>query len=214
MQSGTQAEGNSRFRVSGRTLDRVEQLITVPLYLFLTVRVWPTEFSVAGAYPLILLASEGSALLFLLIRRSTDRVTGQLWAWAVAAGGSATALLVRPGGEPLHIETALVLALAGCFMQVAAKLSLRRSFGLVAANRGVKTGGVYRFIRHPMYAGYATTQLGFLLYAPTLWNAGVYLVTWSLFMARIRAEEDILARDPAYREFSERVRYRLLPWIY
>ena len=104
--------------------------------------------------------------------------------------------------------------LFGVFLNLSAKLTLRRSFGVVAANRGVKIGGPYRLIRHPMYAGYTLTQLGFLLSGPTLWNLGLYGLALSLQIARILAEERILSNDPAYAEMSGRVRYRLVPYVF
>ena len=37
------------------------------------------------------------------------------------------------------------------------KLSLGRSFGLMPANRGVVSTGMYRLVRHPIYLGYLVT---------------------------------------------------------
>jgi protein-S-isoprenylcysteine O-methyltransferase Ste14 len=94
------------------------------------------------------------------------------------------------------------LMVVGLCLNTAAKLTLRRSFGVVAANRGVKVSGPYRLIRHPMYAGYALTQIGFLLSGPTLWNFTIYALAFSIQIARIRAEERILNNDPAYSAMS------------
>src|SRR5438093_1166549 len=84
-------------------------------------------------------------------------------------------------------------------------------FGLAAANRGVKRAGPYRLLRHPMYAGYALTQIAFLLLNPGLWNLAVYALSWGVQVLRIRAEERVLLEDPAYRAYAGEVRYRLLP---
>ena len=97
---------------------------------------------------------------------------------------------------------------------IGAKLSLQRSFGLVAANRGVKVSGMYVFVRHPMYAGYMMTHIGFFLFAPTLQNFAVYAATWTLLIMRVFAEERILSQDVTYREFQSRVPYRLLPGVF
>jgi protein-S-isoprenylcysteine O-methyltransferase Ste14 len=103
-----------------------------------------------------------------------------------------------------------LLALGGFALQISAKLTLRRSFGIVAANRGVKVGGPYRFVRHPMYAGYVMTHVGFLLHNPSLWNFGVYGLAFGCQVARILAEERVLLQDQGYRDFAARTRYRLL----
>ena len=64
--------------------------------------------------------------------------------------------------------------LLGLLVQIAAKLALWRSFGVVPANRGVKTRGPYRLLRHPMYAGYTLTHIGFLIGFPSLSNTLLY----------------------------------------
>ena len=102
----------------------------------------------------------------------------------------------------------------GLAISIAAKLFLNRSFGIVAANRGVKSGGPYRLVRHPMYLGYITTQVGFLIDNFTLLNALLYAGSWTLQILRIREEEGILAKDDIYAAYSQRVRWRLLPGVY
>jgi protein-S-isoprenylcysteine O-methyltransferase Ste14 len=104
--------------------------------------------------------------------------------------------------------------IAGLLLNISAKVALNRSFGLAAANRGVKRAGPYRLLRHPMYAGYAMTQIAFLLLNPCLWNLGVYALSWSVQILRIRAEEKVLLEDPAYRAYAGEVRFRLLPGVY
>jgi protein-S-isoprenylcysteine O-methyltransferase Ste14 len=103
-----------------------------------------------------------------------------------------------------------LLALGGFALQITAKLTLRRSFGIVAANRGVKVNGPYRIVRHPMYAGYVMTHIGFVLHNPSLWNVSIYTLGFGFQLARILAEERILLQDRDYRDFAARTPYRLL----
>jgi protein-S-isoprenylcysteine O-methyltransferase Ste14 len=49
---------------------------------------------------------------------------------------------------------------------------------------------------------------------PSLMNAGIYAFGLVLQVVRIGREERVLMRDPAYRAFAARVRYRMLPGIY
>ena len=86
--------------------------------------------------------------------------------------------------------------------------------GLVPANRGVKSGGPYYFVRHPMYAGYTLIHIGFLLGFPSLQNFLLYLTTFLIELARLMREELVLNNDPVYRDYAVRVRYRLLPGIF
>ena len=165
---------------------------------------------------LVLLVSEGSVVAFVLIRRFTNDVSYKVGDWLVALLGTTAPLLIRPtGGEPLiPVAFCMALILAGLALQIAAKLTLRRSFGVVAANRGVKMGGPYRFVRHPMYAGYFMTQIAFLLANPSIWNVAVYVVAFSLQVRRIFVEERILNHDPSYRALAAAVPYRLAPGIF
>lgn len=109
------------------------------------------------------------------------------------------------------VSTALIFV--GAIIALGAKLSLRRSFGIVPANRGVKRGGLYRFVRHPMYSGYMINQLGFLLFNFSLWNVAIYAVAWLCFWIRAREEEKFLSQDPEYREYASQVKSRLLPGV-
>lgn len=197
-----------------RVLDLFEQVAVLALYTWLVIRLWPAEFSPSNWYPVLLLLSEGLVVLLLLIRRPTDRISTRGVDWALAVGGTFVVLLVGQGGPQLHGPLGAMLMLIGLVIHVGAKLSLLRSFGVVAANRGVKAGGLYRLVRHPMYAGYMLTHAGFLLVAPSLWNLAVYAVAWAFLIARIYAEEKVLSEDPAYRALKDRVRYRLLPGLF
>ena len=109
---------------------------------------------------------------------------------------------------PSQIATALMFA--GMIIQISAKAALWRSYGLVPANRGVKTGGPYRFVRHPIYAGYTLTHIGFLLGFPSLQNFVLYLTVFFIEVARLLREELILNQDPLYRDYATRVRYRMI----
>ena len=62
--------------------------------------------------------------------------------------------LVAPGVTSLAPD-ALVgfLRRIGLLVVVAGKISIGRSFGLIPANRGIVSSGLYRLVRHPIYLG-------------------------------------------------------------
>jgi len=200
---------------SRRRLDRFEQLSVLVLYGWLLSRLWP-EAAAAGGYlaVLLLLLSEGLVCVLLVIRRPTSNISVNLEDWVVAAAGTFLPLLVSKGGEPVLGALGLFLLVAGILAHLSAKLMLMRSFGLVAANRGIKIRGPYSYVRHPMYAGYMLTHVGFLLASPSLWNAAVYAAVWTLLGARMIAEERVLNDDPKYRAYAQLVRHRIVPGIY
>jgi protein-S-isoprenylcysteine O-methyltransferase Ste14 len=165
----------------------------------------------------ILLVSEGAVLVFVLFRRFTEDVSLRPGDWALALVGSGAPLLVQPahvGSSAGLAAFSTILMLAGLLVQLAAKLTLRRSFGAVAANRGVKIGGPYRLVRHPMYAGYLLTHIGFIMTNPSAWNALAYGVCFIAQIGRILAEEKLLGADSKYRDFAARVRFRLIPGVF
>ncbi len=73
------------------------------------------------------------------------------------------AFSLEPGVHLIPEWLAAPLQIAGIVIQVSAKLSLRRSFDILPANRCVVVRGPYRLIHHPMYFGYLVGDIGFLL---------------------------------------------------
>lgn len=197
-------------------LDLFERAVVISFYGYLISNMLPAFTANGEPADLIVLLSEGMVVLFILIRRTTDSVSFKLLDWAVALGGTAAALLVKPfaGGSFAPIWISTLLMLMGLGMQVSAKLFLNRRFGLVAANRGVMIAGPYRLVRHPMYAGYLLTFVGFWLANPSLWNLAIYAIAVSALIYRVQAEETILGRDEAYRAFAAAVPYRLVPRVF
>lgn len=158
--------------------------------------------------------SETLTVGFMLTRRS-GQISVAPGALLVALGGTAFPLLARPGGVSLAPAwLTSIFMLGGLALTVTSKLYLNRSFGLVAANRGVKVGGPYRLVRHPMYLGYIITEFGFLLGNFGLPNLGTYLAAWTFQVLRVRAEENVLRKDRAYEDFAQRVHARLIPKVY
>lgn len=197
-----------------RTLDRLEQGVVLVLYFLLAGRFWPDSLSAVNLASVLLLVSEGAVVVFLIIRKPTENISMRPGDWAIATAGTFLPMLVERGGAHLLPIAGGLIILVGTCVHIGAKFSLNNSFGLVAANRGVKRIGPYRLVRHPMYAGYILTHIGFLLAQFSLFNLALYMTVWAIMVLRIRAEERVLFDDAAYREFAEKVRCRLIPGLY
>ncbi|WP_324658418.1 methyltransferase family protein [Burkholderia thailandensis] len=112
-------------------------------------------------------------------------------------------------------ETAgAAIQLFGLFWQLFAKVSLRQSFGILPANRGVVSRGAYRFVRHPMYLGYLIIDTGFLLTNFSARNLIAVVLQIGVQIGRIRREERVLSEDAAYRAYRRSVRYRVIPGLF
>jgi protein-S-isoprenylcysteine O-methyltransferase Ste14 len=197
-------------------LDAAERLLVLCLYGALVVRiVTGIRSEGAGVGNLLLLVSEGMVLVFVLFRRTTSDVSRSASEWLLAIVATCLPMLVAPSGvHPLPPFVGAVVLVMGMIFQLHAKVILGRSFGCVPANRGLKAAGPYRFVRHPMYAGYLLSDVGFLLMNPSLRNFALYGGCLALQVPRLLAEERLLSRDEAYRRYQSVVRYRLVPGVF
>ena len=203
-------------RVPPALLDRIEQVTVAVLWVGLLWRALGPYFHNHNAYALMAPLGEFPILLFVLIRRPTQAISLAPRDWALAATATFMPLCMVPGAQPYSPLLALapLLFWAGMAMQIGAKLSLRRSFGIAPANRGVKVDGLYRFVRHPMYAGYLAMHIGTLAINPSWLNATIYGIAWAAQIKRLLAEEALLGQDPAYAAYMERQRWRLVPGVF
>jgi protein-S-isoprenylcysteine O-methyltransferase Ste14 len=163
----------------------------------------------------ITILSATVAFLF-IVRRPPEQTSRRAAAWLAAPVGTFTMLLARPVAHP-YAGPGLVLELvqlAGVLLAFAGLGILGRSFGLVAANRGIKTSGLYRLVRHPVYAGYFLSDLGYVFENLSLRNTTLLVVAIAGQLVRISEEERLLAADRAYRDYCGRVRYRLIPYLF
>lgn len=79
----------------------------------------------------------------------------------------------------------------------------------------VVTGGPYRFVRHPGYAGSVVYILATPLLLGSLWAYVPAVLACILLVARTALEDrTLLAELPGYREYAGRVPYRLLPGLW
>ena len=166
---------------------------------------------------LLLLVSECYTLmLVLLARRASLRDASPLAMAATVYATCAVALLDPADTTRLAPEwVGATLQVLSMLWQFTAKIFLGRSFGLLPAQRGLVVGGPYRFVRHPIYFGYLIAHIGLLLANFSWRNAGVLALLYVAQVIRIRREESVLEADNGeYRLYRQRVRWRLLPFVY
>ena len=197
---------------AARLLDRAEQVLVLLLWSALVARVLASS----NGHAWMAAASEAAVLVLVLVRRPGQAISRRAGDWMMALAATIAPLLIMPGPDllPRLVPLAEVLVVTGNVLQLAAKCALRRSFGIAPAHRGLKTGGPYGLVRHPMYAGYLLVHIGILMLMPSLLNAAIYAIGWVAQLHRIAAEEALLREDEAYRAYCARVRWRLVPGVF
>lgn len=163
---------------------------------------------------LLFLVMESAIILFFLIRHLPKQTSMQPYDWFVAIMATCLPLLLRPSAVVHDTSILLVLQTIGILISITAVLFLNRSFGIVPANRGIKSNGLYRVARHPIYAGYVVTYLCFIVQNPSMRNILLGISFMIFLVVRIFAEERFLAKDPAYAGFMTKTRWRLIPYIF
>ncbi|MGW8393339.1 methyltransferase family protein [Pseudoduganella sp. HUAS MS19] len=162
---------------------------------------------------LLFVASETLVAALFMLRSEPAAVSHSPLDWVLAITSTGAPFLFAPSGEGL-LPAARVLIVAGVLLQIGGLLSLNRSFGLVAARRQIKTSGLYRWMRHPLYASYLLSYVGYVLSNSSIGNAATCLLASLLLLARLLREERFLSRDSEYVLYMRRVKYRVLPMVF
>jgi protein-S-isoprenylcysteine O-methyltransferase Ste14 len=83
------------------------------------------------------------------------------------------------------------------------------------AGQKVISTGPYTFIRHPMYAGVLVLLVGVPLALGSFWCLLILAIAIPGLVFRILDEEKLLKKElPGYTDYMQKVRYRLLPFIW
>lgn len=201
--------------VGNRFVSFLSRVLPASYFSLACFAFWKNFLETGKWTSLFWMVSEGAVVVLLVFRRTSSRISQSPWDWFAGLAGSFLVLLVRPGGQAIAPDAlGFALQLCGTVFQLYGKAALGRSFGIVAANRGVVLKGPYRIVRHPIYLGYLVTHVGFLLSNVSLWNLAVYAAVYLFQVARIFAEERLLIVDWRYREYLQSVRYRLIPGVF
>ncbi|WP_304111034.1 isoprenylcysteine carboxylmethyltransferase family protein [Mycolicibacterium bacteremicum] len=85
----------------------------------------------------------------------------------------------------------------------------------VEADQPLVSTGLYGWVRHPMYTGAAIMMIGTPLALDSLWGLLGVAASAPVIAARIRDEEQMLTDElVGYRDYRDRVRFRLIPHVW
>lgn len=170
-----------------------------------------------GSYTSVFFAIEQAILVGIFFgRRRSMATSARPFDWFTATVGGWFALAMQPQDSDIGLATAIGagLQVIGLCVTIVSFLTIGRSFGVVAANRGLKVNGPYRVVRHPVYLSHTVTQVGFLLANFHPLNLAILIVVWMCQLLRIQAEERVLTETADYAAYRQRVRWRLVPGVY
>lgn len=82
-------------------------------------------------------------------------------------------------------------------------------------NQQVVSTGLYGIVRHPMYSATLLLFLSMPLVLASPWSFAIMLFYIPIIALRIRNEEQVLERElKGYTEYKQRVKYKLIPFIW
>jgi protein-S-isoprenylcysteine O-methyltransferase Ste14 len=85
----------------------------------------------------------------------------------------------------------------------------------VVEDQKVMSTGLYAHIRHPQYLGNVIMVIGIPLALGSWWGLVVLAITIPVLAWRILDEEKLLEKDlTGYKEYEQKVRYRLVPYLW
>jgi protein-S-isoprenylcysteine O-methyltransferase Ste14 len=118
----------------------------------------------------------------------------------------------------LQVVGAILVLLNGYFAYLAFRENTYAAAVVkVQTERGhrVVSTGPYAYVRHPMYVGVMLLYIGVPLLLGSWYGLAAALVCMGILAMRVVREERALAVELAgYREYAERVRYRLVPGLW
>ena len=85
----------------------------------------------------------------------------------------------------------------------------------VQENQKVIDKGLYSVVRHPMYSATLLLFLAIPLVLGSVYSFAVFLAYPILIISRIKSEEKLLEKElNGYKEYKQKVKYRLIPFIW
>lgn len=154
---------------------------------------------------------------FILIRQRHQAVDRNVFHQAVAVVAFFSGVFFvgeeSTGGPRINQLSAGIIFTANVFGAVTL-INLGRSIGILIARREIKSGGLYGFVRHPMYGTDILLRVGFLIshFEPRV--IALFIASTACYVWRAMLEERFLSQAPEYRDYRARVRYRFIPGVF
>jgi len=170
---------------------------TRPLVLFYSIvfaLVFSRRFFLTHAFIFLLLAARFWIMSYYVANRLPPERSIPLYQRGIAYASMGVPYFYH---DPLPTVTGSILffgeaiALLGAALAMFGVIGLGRRFGISPAKRGeVCQSGVYRWLKHPIYTGYALMEADCVILNPS--NLVIYAVSMGSLIVRARLENRIL----------------------
>ena len=115
----------------------------------------------------------------------------------------------------VYIATAIFLVAYAMYAEVMRENVWLSRTVEVQENQQVVSTGLYGIVRHPMYAATLLLFLSMPLVLASPWSFVIMLLYIPIIALRIRNEEQVLECElKGYTEYKQRVRYKVIPFIW
>ncbi|HTX93044.1 MAG TPA: isoprenylcysteine carboxylmethyltransferase family protein [Anaerolineales bacterium] len=173
--------------------------------------------------PEIIIFVVGSALILWIsipsLRRPGSHGFYRFFAWEIILGLFVTNLRVWFVHAFAWYQIISWVLLIASLVPIISGVILLRTVGKptdeLEATTHLVTVGIYRFIRHPLYASLLSLAWGIFFKSPSLPGGCMVVVATAFLYATARADEAecLVKFGEAYERYSQRTR-RFIPWIF
>lgn len=113
------------------------------------------------------------------------------------------------------VASVLFLIAYGLYAEVLRENAYLSRTVKVEEGQTVVSTGLYGIVRHPMYAATILLFLMMPLVLGSWYGAIIFLVYPVLIIIRLKGEEALLIKElPGYAEYREKVKYRIIPFVW
>ena len=183
------------------------------LYYLFFWRYWRALLEQPRLSHLLVVVMSFLCCAFAMFRKDPQKVGRSPLAVLATTGGTFMPLALFPAGSA-DVLVGDFLQITGIIFQIAALVSLNRSFGILPAHREVKSSGCYRFVRHPLYFAYTIDIIGFVINNASVYNIAVLAIGTAFQLLRIHYEEAVLFQYPDYSRYAVHTKWRLIPLVW